>query len=254
MASDSEKHGTRGITESGTTADSSDSGQGSEPLSNPYVAVEVGKGTRNRASHQVKVPEGAAQFGIRDSARVASAKSKCARATPPGPALVEAPPGMKPSVGYKYQVLQPVLEGSRKISRQSGRPTDPSENAGGSRDTATTQASSKVGTAAMTGRKCSATNDAPGSLDRRRNPVHLASAADFSPTHFEEPQSDGLLGAWLEVAPQNRHDVVAEEVGTRTTGGSHFAYGSGPEPSLQRNRQSYYDPKLHSDLAQSPPS
>ncbi|KAF8229606.1 hypothetical protein L208DRAFT_1401928, partial [Tricholoma matsutake] len=138
---------------------------------------------------------------------------------PTWPSSHRSTPRMKPSVGYKYQVLQPVLEGSRKISRQSGRPTDPFENAGGSRDTTTTQASSKVGMAAMTGCKRSVTNDTPGSLDRRQNPAHLASAADFSPMHFKEPQSDGLLGAWLEAAPQNRHNVVAEEVGNQDDGG-----------------------------------
>jgi hypothetical protein len=140
MANDSEKCGMKGITESRTTADSIDS---SEPLSDPYVAVE-----------------------IRRSAHVASARSKSAWATSPGLALLKAPPGMKLSAGYKCQVLPPVLEDSEKISRQSGRRTDPSENAGGSRDTAPTQASSKVGTAAITGRKRSATSDAPGSFDR----------------------------------------------------------------------------------------
>jgi hypothetical protein len=203
MASNSEEREARRITEltrSGTTADSTDSGQGSEPLTDAYVAVEMEKDSRKGTSRRVKAPGGSAQLEIRRSARVASARSKSVQGPSPGPVLVKAPPGMKPSAGYKYQLLQAVPEVSENIPRQSGRPTDPSEKAGGSRDTATTQASSKVSTAAKAGRKRSAT-----------------SAADFSPTHFDEPQSDGLLDAWKETPLQIGHDTAGED--TRNQGG-----------------------------------
>lgn len=41
--------------------------------------------------------------------------------------FVEVPPGRKCTVGYVYQVLQPMAEGSG----QSGGPTDPPGNVGG---------------------------------------------------------------------------------------------------------------------------
>lgn len=49
-------------------------------------------------------------------------------------------------------------------------------------------------------------SNAPGAQDQVCNPIHLASVADFLPTHFEEPQSDGLLDAWQgqEVGNQDR--------------------------------------------------
>jgi hypothetical protein len=153
MTSNSEKHEARRITEltrSGTTADSTDSGQGSEPLSDVYVAE---KDSRRGASRRVKAPGGSAQLEIRRSARVASAKSKSAQGPSPGPVLVKAPPGMKPLAGYKYQALRAVPEDSEKTPGQLGRPMDPSEKAGGFRDTATIQESSKVSTAAKAGRK-----------------------------------------------------------------------------------------------------
>jgi len=221
MASNPEKHEARRITEltrSGMTADSTDSGQGSEPLLDVYVAVEMEKDSRKGVSQRVKAPGGSAQLEIRCSARVASARSKSTQGPSPGPALIKAPPGMKLSAGYKYQVLQAVLEDSEDIPRQSGRPTDPSEKAGGSQDTTTTQESSKVSTAAKVGHKRSVTSEAPGSLDcGHTNPTHLASAVDFSPTHFDEPQSDGLLGAWEEAPLQIGHDIAGEDA--RNQGG-----------------------------------
>jgi hypothetical protein len=50
----------------------------------------------------------------------------------------------------------------------------------------------QFGLTAGTGRKHSATNAAPGSDYRGPVAKHLASAADFSLTHFNEPVSGGL--------------------------------------------------------------
>ena len=134
-----------------------------------YVTVKIEKDSRKGATRWLKAPGGSTQSEIQCSACVASARSKSAQGPSPGPALVKAPPGMKLSAGYKYQVLQAVLEDSENIPRQSGRPMDPSEKAGGSQDTTTTQDSSKVSTAAKVGHKRSATSEAPGSLDHGCN-------------------------------------------------------------------------------------
>jgi len=88
-----------------------------------------------------------------------------------------------------YQVLQPVTE----ESGQSGRPIGPTENAGGLWDIATPQLGLTAGPMALAGCKCSAMSAAPD--DGHHGPISrkLASAADFSPTHFGESTSDGLI-------------------------------------------------------------
>jgi hypothetical protein len=48
------------------------------------------------------------------------------------------------------------------------------------------------------GRKWAATSEAPGASERTQIPPPLTSAADFSPTHFEELQSGDLLDAWQD--------------------------------------------------------
>jgi hypothetical protein len=103
--------------------------------------------------------------------------------------FVNAPPGGKRKTGYAYQVLQPVVEDAGHAIN----PVDPIGNVGGLRDTDTPQSGSAVGPSTSTGRKRSATSAAPDS--GRRGPVSrkLASAADFSPTHFDEPNSDAPI-------------------------------------------------------------
>ncbi|KAF8232116.1 hypothetical protein L208DRAFT_1397856 [Tricholoma matsutake] len=188
------------FSQSGTTANSSESGHGSEPLSDALelAAAEVEKGASKRSGRQVKVPAGAAQFltDVCQSSHVALARSKSVQEPAEVPLLIKAPPGMKPSVGYQYQVLQPVAEEASKIPGQLGRSMGSSENVGGSWDINSPRAGLTVGTAAIKGRKRSATSEVPGALEQVHNPLHLASAADFSPTHFVEPGSDGLLDAW----------------------------------------------------------
>lgn len=103
--------------------------------------------------------------------------------------IVEALPGRKRKVGYAYQVLQPVGE----ESGQSGRPIDPAGNAGGLRDIATPQLESMADTTTLAGHKRSAMSTALDDGHRGPTSRKLASAADFSPTHFDEPASDGLI-------------------------------------------------------------
>ncbi|KAF8234993.1 hypothetical protein L208DRAFT_1393186 [Tricholoma matsutake] len=188
------------FSQSGTTANSSKSGHGSEPLSDALelAAAEVEKGTTKRPGQRVKVPAGAGHFltDVHRSLCVALARSKSVQEPAEGPILIKAPPGIKPSIGYQYQVLQPVAEEASKIPGQLGKSMGSAENVGGSWDINSPQVSSTVGMAAIKGRKQSATSEVPGALERVHNPMHLASTVDFSPTHFLEPRSDGLLDAW----------------------------------------------------------
>jgi len=48
----------------GTTASSTDSGQGMEPLSDTFVAVSVGRGSRRELNQHVEAPEGSVQMLI----------------------------------------------------------------------------------------------------------------------------------------------------------------------------------------------
>jgi hypothetical protein len=185
-------------------SDSTVSDQGSEPLSDVYIAVEATKSMKKGMSRwTVKALEGSIQLEVRRSTCVASARSKSYQVATLAPMLIKAPPGMKPSAGYQYQVLPSVEEQIERPFRHSGGLIDPSGKVDGSRDIFPIQASSKVSTEVITSRKQSATSNAPGSLDQVCNPAHLASAVDFSPSHFIEPLSDGLLGAWQEVTLQN---------------------------------------------------
>ena len=174
-----------------TTASSSDSGHGSAPLSEPFVAVTVEGHSRQDLGNRVVVPEGAAQLHVRRSARVASSRSRSAftaASNLPAAEFVDAPPGGKRKIGFRYQVLPPVME---DVGHASGSLV-PVGNGGGLRDAANPQLVSVAPTVVPTGRKRSASGAAPGSARRGPAPRPLASAADFSPTHFEEPRSDEL--------------------------------------------------------------
>ena len=184
---------------SGTTAASTDSGQGSGPLSDPYVAIAVPGNSKRGTSRRIMAPEGSSQLSIRRSMRVASSRERSTQPAAPSRSeqtIVEAPPGKKRAVGYVYEVLPAVAEHSVGSGGPSG-------NAGGSRDTATPQVVSVASPTSVAGRKRTATSDAPGSNRNGPGPSGLASAADFSPTHFEEPMSDGLLPP-ADAAQQNQ--------------------------------------------------
>jgi hypothetical protein len=86
----------------------------------------------------VKAPGGSAHLEVRRSARVSS-RLKSTQGLSPAPVLVRAPLGVKPSVGYKYQVLQVVPENGDGIGGQPSVPGDFSEIAGDFRDTITAQ-------------------------------------------------------------------------------------------------------------------
>ena len=174
-----------------TATSSTNSGQGSEPLSDAFVAVEAGGEANRKAAKRVMAPEGSDRFFVRRSSRVASSRSQTAGASSSNPVMevVDAPPGGKRKTGYAYQVLQPVAE-------EAGPPirtVEPVGNAGGLRDTTTPQ---QALTSSLVGRKRSATSAAPVSDQHGSATKRLASAADFSPTHFDEPVSDGHIPAF----------------------------------------------------------
>ena len=173
----------------GTTTSSTDSGQGSEPLSDAFVAVAAERVPSRDSSSRVAAPEGAAQFFVRRSLRVASSRSGSVQASASMPVIevVDAPPGGKRKIGYAYQVLEPVAEEVGHATRTSGSVG----NVGSLRDANAPQLVLTTGTKTMAGRKRSATSAAPGSGRRGPNSGWLASAADFSPNHFEEPASNG---------------------------------------------------------------
>src|ERR1700678_4046610 len=175
--------------QSAPTASSTDSGQGSGSLSDVFVAAASGEKSHQGSKRRVQAPDGSSQLSIRRSARVASSRSKSAQGGTwhsSVQAVVEAPPGAKRRTGYIYPVLQPVTE----ESGQSSRPVGPTGYAADSRGTAAPQLGSVAGTPALKGRKRSATSAAPGSGLRGPTSRRLASAGDFSPTHFVEPVSE----------------------------------------------------------------
>lgn len=180
-------------TRSGTTASSIDSAQNSQPLSDPFVAVAARMEFGQGPSLRVEEPEGVSTFHVRRSLRVASSRARSMQPSLPTSSaqdIVEALPGGRRRAGYAYQVLQSVGE-----EDTSSFPTAvPTENAGVLRGHATPQSGAPAGPTILAGRKRSASSAASGSGSRRRGPTprHLASAADFSPTHFDEPDSDAI--------------------------------------------------------------
>ena len=113
-----------------------------------------------------------------------------------------------------YKVLPAVAE--RSVGSEG-----PSGNAGGPRDTTTPQVVSVTSPTSVVGCKCTATSDAPGSNCNSPGPSGLTSAANFSPTHFEEPMSGGLLPP-VDATQQN------QLLGLPWFGSAWLLLGSGP--------------------------
>ena len=177
----------------GTTTSGTDSGSGSGSLSDAFVVVTVGKSTTASSRRRVQAPAGSSNLEVRRSSRVALSRARSSRATTleaSGQVLGDAPAGGERTTGFAPQVLHPVVEEERSLPGQPHLPTGPLGTAVGFRDTATAQASPMVEGAVLVGRKRSATSAAPGSVRRGHGPNKLASAADFSPGHFNEPTSD----------------------------------------------------------------
>jgi len=113
-------------------------------------------------------------------------------------------------VGYAYKVLQPVIKKTTSGPSLLGKSMGPPGNASGLQDTATPQVSLMAKPTSLAGCKHSATSAAPGSAHPGPGPSHLASAADLSPTHFDEPMSDA------PIPPPNPAMHVQEEISLMT--------------------------------------
>ena len=153
------------VARSGTTSQSIESGMGSTSLSDPFVAIPAARTTVG-LRRRVKAPEGSSNMEVRRSSRVAAARAK--------PFLL---PVAEEEPGTPNRV-------------QSHKLMDPMGNAVGFRDTANPQLGLSTGEVGLVGRKRSASNAAPGSERHGQAPVKLASASDFPPGHFDEPNSD----------------------------------------------------------------
>ena len=105
--------------------------------------------------------------------------------------IIDAPLGGKQRAGYAYQVFPAVAEETGRVIRS----TASSKNAGDSRDLAIPQLGELTDTppVPLAGRKRLASTAISGSGHCRPTPRIVASAADFSPSHFEEPVSDILI-------------------------------------------------------------
>lgn len=95
--------------QAGTNA-STDSGQGTAPLSDAFITVLAGKRSRRGQSQLVEAPEGSARLSVWRSSRMASSKSQPLQANSSAQDIIEAPPGVKRKPGYIYQKLPPVSE------------------------------------------------------------------------------------------------------------------------------------------------
>ena len=186
--------------QTGTNA-STDSGQGSAPLSDAFVAVPAGNRSRRSQSRLVEAPEGSARLSVRRSSRVASSKSQPSQTNSSNAStqdIIVAPPGVKRKPGYVYQMLPPVSE----EPGSAATPTGSNGNASGFRDTAIPQLDPMAGMSTLANRKRSASSAAPGSARQAPMAKHLASAADFSPSHFIEPVSEDRIPA---TSPSHHH-------------------------------------------------
>jgi hypothetical protein len=183
--------GARRSTLSRAGAGESDSGHGSSSLTDAFIAEEetcprAGKDRWVVASHMIE------QMEVRWSSCVAALVRPTPAAVPPM-TLVKAPPGGQRTVGYLYQELPLIVEETMGLSDHVGEPTGLSGNADGFWDVGIPQVDPGPHNNVPAGRKCLVTSATPGTPRRGRNPMHRASALDFSPTHFVEPQSDTLI-------------------------------------------------------------
>ena len=148
---------------SGDTAASTDSGQGSGSLSNPFIVVPVEQGgeslVQTSGSHVV-APVGSAHLHVRRSAQVASSRSQSLLAnSPPAMEFVAAPPGGRHKICYAYQVLQPVAEeAGPSINLDALVGTAHARLAGGLQNPVPISLERAAGSSLLTGRKRSATS------------------------------------------------------------------------------------------------
>ena len=156
--------------ERGTISRDTDSRSAASSLSDPFVVVSADR-TNPNSRPRVRAPEGSSVMEVRRSSRVAAARSR--------------PP------------LLPVVEEEPAQSRPLSGPLGNTVDLWG---TVNPQMGSSASRTCRVGRKRAASTAAPSSARRIPNPHLLASAADFSPGHFDEPLSDALV-------PPGSHDM-----------------------------------------------
>jgi hypothetical protein len=173
--------------QSTTTKVSTESGQGSAPLSDPYIA-------KGKDANVVEEPAGASQLTVQRRSSHLSAAVQCHSVRRNDRVFIRNVPGLKPSTGWQYEVLREEAdEGTSHVP--SGVPAavdGQSGFGGGLRDTVVSQAGLKPG-AVTSGRKRTVTSEAPGAGSRKKGSSPLALALDFSDDHWKEPRSDAHL-------------------------------------------------------------
>ncbi|KAF8811064.1 hypothetical protein BYT27DRAFT_7253194 [Phlegmacium glaucopus] len=141
--------------------DGTDSGQGSGPLSDAFIAQRETHPLPG-GSRRIAAPSNISCLEVRRSLRVASRGQSVQTATLPTTFIV-APPGTRPTVGYVYEFLPSIANPSPSVHEHAGGPSDQPGNRDDSRGIPIPQSSLEPTEANFTGCKCSATNDAPGS-------------------------------------------------------------------------------------------
>jgi hypothetical protein len=156
--------------------------QESAPLSNPYVAVPV------PGASVVREPEGSALLSLqRRSSRLAASREPPKLLSPHAIFSKTAPDG-KRKPGWQYQV---DVESVNVPSEAPGVSGGQLESVDGPRDVDVRQVGSKTRMVnSSSGRKRSATSDAPGDAFRGKASSRVASVSDFPPDHWVEPMSD----------------------------------------------------------------
>ncbi|KAF8812633.1 hypothetical protein BYT27DRAFT_6403981 [Phlegmacium glaucopus] len=150
-------------------ADGTDSGRGSGPLSDAFIA-EMEPHPLSGGNRRIEAPSNISRLEVRRSSRVASRGQSVQPATIPT-TFVAAPPGTRRTVGYVYEVLPSIADPSPSVHARTGGPSDQPGNGDDSRGIPIPQSSLEPTEANFTGRKRSATNEAPGSPRLTRRPT-----------------------------------------------------------------------------------
>ncbi|KAF8814363.1 hypothetical protein BYT27DRAFT_7266154 [Phlegmacium glaucopus] len=165
-----------------STAVDTDSGQGSGPLSDAFVAEPV-RHLGVALAHQVVAPSNFSRLEVRRSSRVASRATSIPVPPPPAAVFTPAPPGAKRVAGYVYEVLPSPIDASSSLRERPSGISNSLGNVGGSRDTIIPRASFEAAGEFSAGRKRSATGDAPGSPRQGIEPLTpLQPAPSYRPS------------------------------------------------------------------------
>ncbi|KAF8804842.1 hypothetical protein BYT27DRAFT_7105965 [Phlegmacium glaucopus] len=153
----------------GSPAGGTDSGQGSGPLSDAYVA-ELERRPDPGSGQRVQAPANVSRMEVRCSSRVASRPQSAQLPTMPS-SFVLAPPGARKAAGYVYEVLPSIADASPSLCERHSGPSDPPGTVDDSRDISLPQPSLVPASGGFVGRKRAATSEVPHSPRRGSGPV-----------------------------------------------------------------------------------